>query len=684
MKITHTQSPSFPAKQLFRFALVPLACTTLLLSACGGSSDAVATATVADTQCAQVTDTGSVVVGSGLPGDPTAPEPASGYRAKNLVSAKTYMVVSANPYASKAGCEVLKKGGSAVDAAVAVQMVLGLVEPQSSGLGGGAFMLHYDAKTKKVESYDGRETAPAAATPDYLRTISATNSAPPLPVLSAPESGASFNLLRQSGRSVGTPGAVRMLDVAYKDHGSLPWKDLFTEASALASNGFPISGRMADAIAGSKVLLQTDPEAAAYFLNADGTPRALGSVIKNPAYAATLNTLANSGADALYTGAIAQNIVNKIKMSSGGSPSFAITPGLTELSDLTNYQAKKRDPVCTTYRSYWICGMGAPSSGGITVASTLGILENFYLTGYKPTNLDINGGKPSVMGVHLISEAERMAYADRNKYIADTDFVALPGGSTAALLDKAYLRSRANLIDFSKSMGTASAGVFASPTPLGSSVVGGNGTTHMTIVDKQGNVVVMTTTIESGMGSFRMTNGFLLNNQLTDFSVLSSDANGFIANSVAANKRPRSSMAPTLVFKMNADGSMGDFLMGTGSPGGSTIIQYVVKTLVGALDWGLNAQQATSLVDFGAANSATTNVGGEHPNVNSSTPTGGQAGGSDALVTGLRALGHTVSVSAQSSGISTIIKVNNNGSSVLEGGADPRRENIVLGDTFKP
>ena len=684
-QIANPLNSFFPGKPSFRFALVPLASTALLLGISGCSGHAVVLPTVEVTQCAQVNDTGSVVVGSGLPGDPSAPEPASGYRAKNLVSAKTYMVVSANPYASSAGCEVLKKGGSAVDAAVAVQMVLGLVEPQSSGLGGGAFMLHYDAKTKKVASYDGRETAPAAATPDYLRYISAADTAPPLPVLSAPESGASFNLLRQSGRSVGTPGTMRMLDVAYKNHGSLPWKDLFTSAATLASDGFPISGRMAAAIEGSKVLLRTDPEAAAYFLNADGTAKALGTVIKNPAYAATLNTLASSGADALYTGAIGQNIVKKIKMTSGGNPSFAITPGLTELSDLTNYQSKKRDPVCTTYRSYWVCGMGAPSSGGITVASTLGILENFYLAGYKPTSLDTNGGKPSVMGVHLVSEAERLAYADRNKYIADTDFVSLPGGSSATLLDRTYLRSRANLIDFSKSLGIASAGDFASPTPLASSATEGKGTTHVTIVDKEGNVVVMTTTIESGMGSFRMTNGFLLNNQLTDFSVFSmDDSGGFIANSVAANKRPRSSMAPTLVFKMNADGSMGDFLMGTGSPGGATIIQYVVKTLVGVLDWGLNAQQATSMVDFGAANSPTTNVGGEHPNVDISTPAGGLAGGNDPLITGLRALGHTVNVNAQSSGISTIVKVSNNGSTVLEGGADPRRENIVLGDTFKP
>ncbi len=659
----------------------------LSLNGCGSDDAVVAPPPVAvvspDTSCALLTDTGSVTVGSGVPGDPSAPEPSSGFRAKNLTSAKTYMVVAANPYASKAGCEVLKNGGSAVDAAVAVQAVLGLVEPQSSGLGGGAFMLHYDAKTKKVQSYDGREKAPAAATETYLRYVSATDLTPPKPVVTAPEAGASFNLLRQSGRSVGTPGAVRMLELAHKDYGSLPWKDLFNAGIVLATDGFPISGRMADAIAGSRVNLQTDPEAAAYFLNADGSAKTLGTVIKNPAYAATLTTLASTGANALYTGPIAQNIVNKIKMTSGGNPAFVITPGLTEMSDLTNYQAIKRDPVCTTYRTYWVCGMGAPSSGGITVAQTLGILENFYMTGLKPTAIDGNGGKPTVAGVHLMAEAARLAYSDRNVYIADTDFVPLPGGSPDAMLSKAYLRSRANLIDFNKSMGTAVAGVFPGPK-LGISATEGHGTTHITIVDKAGNVVVMTTTIESGMGSFRMTNGFLLNNQLTDFSVLASDSIGPIANRVQGNKRPRSSMAPTLVFAQANDGSMGDFLMGTGSPGGATIIQYVAKTLVGVLDWGLNAQQATSMVAFGAANSVTTNVGGEHPNVNIIAPTGGIAGDSDPLVSGLRALGHTVSVASQSSGIGTIVKTQKSGTTVLEGGADPRREGLTLGDTFKP
>ena len=672
----------FPAAGQFKrrtkiaLQIAALTGSATLLYACGGNSEA-------DNQCAQLTDTGSVVVGSGLAGDPSAPEPSSGFRSKSLVSAKSYMVVSANPRASKAGCEVLKKGGSAADAAVAVQMVLGLVEPQSSGLGGGAFMLYYDAKNKKVQAYDGRETAPAAATEDYLRYISATNTAPPLPVLTAPESGAAFNLLRQSGRSIGTPGAVRMLELAQKDYGNMAWKDLFEAGTQLATDGFPISGRMADAIAGSRALLLTDPEAAAYFLNADGTAKTLGTVIKNPAYASTLSALASTGADALYKGPIAENIVKKIKLTSGGSPAFAITPGLTELSDLANYQAKKRDPVCTTYRSYMVCGMGTPSSGGITVASALGVIENFNMGSYQPTAMDVNGGKPTAMGVHLISEAERLAYSDRNKYIADTDFVPLPGGSPAALLSKSYLLGRSKLIDMGKSMGTATAGTFATGAALGSSTAEGKGTTHMTIVDKQGNALVMTTTIESGMGSFRMTNGFLLNNQLTDFSVLPSDSTGIIANRVQANKRPRSSMAPTLVFKLADNGSMGDFVMGTGSPGGATIIQYVVKTLVGVLDWGMDAQQATSMVDFGAANSATTNYGGEHPNVNATIPTGGIAGGSDSVVSTLRSMGHTVSVAAQSSGVSTIVKTQRNGSTVLDGGADPRRENIVLGDSFR-
>jgi gamma-glutamyltranspeptidase / glutathione hydrolase len=614
--------------------------------------------------------------------DAIAPERASGYTPQTKVQAQSYMVVTANAHASKAGCEVLEQGGSAVDAAVAVQMVLGLVEPQSSGLGGGAFLLHFDAKTGAVQSYDGRETAPAAATEDYLRHISAQQRTPPLPVQTTRESMASFNALRQSGRAVGTPGVVRMLALAHQDHGHMAWKALFQAGVQLATQGFAISPRMADAIASNQTLLQTDVEAADYFLHASGAPKTQGTWLQNPAYAATLTALATHP-DALYTGPIAQDIVKKIHMTQGGKPAFSLTPGLTTMADLAGYQALRRDPVCTTYRHYWVCGMGPPSAGGITVAATLGILENFDLPSQPPTAMDAQGGQPSPMGVHWVTEAERLAYADRNVYLADTDFVPLPGGSPAALLDKTYLHRRAQLINNRTSMGQATAGVFDTPMP-GINTSEGNGTTHLTVVDRQGNVVVMTSTIESSMGSFRMAHGFLLNNQLTDFSVQPANAMGRIANRIQPGKRPRSSMAPTLVFRKAADGSRGDFVMATGSPGGPAIVQFVVKTLVGALDWGMDAQQATSMMDFGAANSATTYVGGEHPNIDITAPPDGQAGDRDALVRGLRKLGHTVNLGAQISGTSTIVKTQQQGMLVLEGGADPRREGLALGDTFSP
>lgn len=657
-------SPGYPHMRLTGTAA--LVAVALALSACGGSSDD----DVAANACAVVTDSGAVTVGSGLAGDPAAPEPASGFRLNTkAVHARSYMVSTANPLASKAGCDVLKNGGSAVDAAVAVQMVLGLVEPQSSGVGGGAFMLHYDAAKGEVVAYDGRETAPAAATPDYLRWVSDTDR-------TAPQPGGA----RASGRSIGTPGAVRMLDLAHQRHGAKSWKELFQPAIDLSTNGFQISGRMAQAIDGGKDGLKRDPEATAYFFNADGSPKALGTVIKNPAYAATLTTVANNGANAFYTGAIAQGIVDKIGVTSGGNPAVAITPGLTTMADLAGYQAKARTAVCTSYRAYEICGMPPPSSGGIAVAQIMGILENFDMAANKPTAIDIYGGKPTVQGVHLVSEAGRLAYADRNKYVADTDFTPLPGNSWNTMLNKPYLKSRADLISTSKSMGTAKAGVLGT-NAFGQSLVNEAGTTHFTIVDKKGNAVSMTTTVEAGMGSFHFTQGFILNNQLTDFDAAPTDAAGLpIANKLEAGKRPRSSMAPTLVFRKNADGSRGEFVMGTGSPGGATIIQYVAKTLVGALDWGLDAQQATSLVDFGAANSPTTNVGGEHPNLVKV----GNVVTNDPLVEGLRALGHTVSTTAQSSGISTIIRTRINNESVLQGGADPRREGVALGDSFRP
>lgn len=654
------------------FRLGTAALALLALGACSsddGPSASLPPPPAPDTACDVLSTSGSVTVGSGLPGDPAAPEPASGYRLGiQPVYAKTYMVVTANPLATKAGCVVLKQGGSAVDAAIAVQAVLGLVEPQSSGLGGGAFMLHYDAKANKVVAYDGRETAPAAATANYLRWIDdTTQQTAPLPSA------------RASGRSIGTPGVLKMLDLAHQTHGTRAWAELFTPAIDLAQQGFVISGRLAQAISGAQTQLASDSEAAAYFLNADGSAKALGTTLKNPAYADTLNTLAQQGVGAFYTGPIAQAIVDKIQIAQSAKDGSPITPGKTTLADMAAYRAKAREAVCIDYRNHKVCGMPPPSSGGIAVAQALGILENFDLAAYKPSALDIYGGKPSVLGVHLVSEALRLSYADRNKYVADADFVPLPGSGVATMLDKNYLKGRAGLISMTKSMGTAQAGDLG-PVPLGVDSTPENGTTHFTIVDKKGNAVSMTTTVEAGLGSYHMARGFLLNNQLTDFSDVPADKDGNpIANRLAPGKRPRSSMAPTLVFEKRADGSMGALAMGTGSPGGATIIQYVTKTLVGVLDWGLDAQQATAMVDFGAANSPTTNVGGEHPNV--AAANGGQ---NDALVQGLKALGHTVNVGAQSSGTSTIVRSMQGGAPSWTGGADPRREGLALGDTFLP
>ncbi len=597
------------------------------------------------------------------PGQDSAPEIATGFATKQAVNARSFMVVAANPLATKAGHDILKAGGSAVDAAIAVQMVLNIVEPQSSGIGGGAFMLYYNASTRSVTAYDGRETAPAAATENYLRWISDTQRTTPRPNA------------RGSGRSIGTPGVLHMLDAAHKDAGRMPWKDLLDPAIRIATDGFRISPRLSASIAGSAAALARDPESRSYFLNPDNTAKAAGTLLRSPALAATFTAIANGGAAAFYGGALAQDMVDEIADTTGG-----ITPGQTTLADLANYRSKKREAICTQYRIWWVCGMPPPSSGGLAVAQTLGVPENFDLSLHRPTDMDDNGGKPVAFAVHLVSEAQRLAYADRDRYVADTDFVPLPGGSPARMVDKAYLRQRASLINPTRSIGTAPAGDLGPVMGLGAAS-GENGTTHVSITDARGNVVSLTTTVESAFGAFHMTRGgFLLNNQLTDFSPTPTDAQGLlIANRVAAGKRPRSSMAPTLVFRSNSDGTRGEFRMATGTPGGATIIQYVTKTIIGFVDWGLDAQQATSMVAFGAANSVNTNVGGEHPNVDITN-----GGNNDALITGLRALGHTVNTAAQSSGIGTIVRRSNpQGYYYLEGGADPRREGVVLGNLYR-
>lgn len=609
--------------------------------------------------CTSLSSDGSnVIVGSDQVGDPAFPEPASGYRMGLKVKySDKYMVVANTPLATKAGCEVLRAGGSAVDAAIAVQAVLGLVEPQSSTIAGSAFMVYYDAKTKKVSAYDGRETAPAAATQYYLIRENQNDANSLAPVPSA----------RRSGRSIGVPGVMKMFDMAHAEHGKLAWNTLFDNAIALSSNGFKVPGRLADAIVSNKANLSLDKEAMQTYFKADGTPYGVGETMKNVAYAETLKKVSQQGANVLYQGEIAQNIIQKARQSVGDdSARTPITPSLMTLDDLKNYKAVKREAICSTYRnSYYVCTMPPPSSGGIAVLQSLGILENFDLSQYPPSQISNEGGIPNVMGVHLVSEAERLAYADRDKYVADTDFVPLPGKGIPSLLDKDYLKQRATLINPNQSMGIATAGDFSSNAGIDKTTE--HGTTQFTIVDAYGNVASVTSTVESSMGSFHMVDGFLLTNQLTDFSAIPIDATGaLVANRVEANKRPRSTMAPTIVFK---GVQPGDVYVATGSPGGGTIIQFVVKTLVGILDWNMDAQQATSLVNFGATNSIVTNVDSSNTSLDLTQ-----------LVTGLQAKGHVVNQAAQSSGVSTIMQVAINNQKKYAGGVDPRREGLVLGN----
>lgn len=576
------------------------------------------------------------------------PEPPSGYTAKAIQYANQDMVSAANPQAVQAGVDILAKGGSAVDAAIAVQMVLNLVEPQSSGIGGGAFMLHLDKATAKMLAYDGRETAPSAATASMF--------------LGADGRPLGFTAAVDGGLAVGTPGLLRMLEAAHKAHGKLPWADLFAPAIALADAGFAISPRMNVSIAASAARIKAQGEpGASYFLQADGTAKATGTLLKNPELAATLRAIATGGANAFYTGDIARDIVAKVT-------SHPTNPGRLTLADMSAYAPKVREPVCGVYRvSYRICGMPAPSSGGIAVLQTLGILSNFDLAAMKPNTVD---------SVHLISEAYRLAYADRAKYIADADFVSVP---VVGMLDPAYLTARAKLISMAKSIGVPVAGM-----PAGASRAGTDtslnlpSTSHLSIVDRNGNAIAMTTTIENSFGSLQMVRGFLLNNQLTDFSFTDRDADGgLVANRVQPLKRPRSSMAPTLV--MNA--RTGDLEAITGSPGGSAIIQYTAKSIIGLVDWNLNIQQAINLPNFGAQTNATTSI------------EQGSLIDTAALRNELTARGHTVARStAFASGLHGItfnglrpdgtpgLLARNPGAGVYAGGADPRREGIAKGN----
>lgn len=640
--------------------MAPLTGLALVLAGCSADDGAEPDASE---PCA-IVENGTPVVkttAGSPPGSPptsrdisTNPEVATGYRTDMTpVRTGSYSVVTANPLATQAACEVLRDGGTAADALVTAQAVLGLVEPQASGLGGGGFLLYFDAASGRVQAYDGREIAPAAATENYLRWVSDTDRTEPKPDA------------RASGRSIGVPGILRMLTEVHAEHGKTGWRDLFTPAVTLADDGFDISPRLAAAIEDAAPELKLDRQAAEYFLEPDGSPKSEGTRLTNPAYSKTLGVIATDP-DSFYTGAIARDIAAAAADDSGGR-----TPSLMTVEDLAGYATKKREPLCKPYRGREVCGMPPPSSGGIAVLATLGMLEHFPMADHEPTDVDRNGGRPSVMGVHLISEAERLAYADRDKYVADTDFVALPGGSPESLLGSDYLAGRAALISEMRSMGTARPGEFGPPTSPAPPVPE-HGTSQVSIVDSQGNAASLTTTVESAFGSFHMVDGFILNNQLTDFSAEPAGPDGApVANRIQPGKRPRSTMAPTLIFDQARPGKRGPLYAVLGSPGGALIIQFVAKTIVGLLDWGLDPQQAVSMVDFGAANTPKTNVGGEHPIIDTA-----ENGDHDPLVHGLRELGHQVDLADQSSGLSAITR---DGTGLI-GGADPRREGLVMGD----
>ena len=561
------------------------------------------------------------------------PEAATGYRETPVVSAPHFMASSANPLATHAAYTILKAGGSAVDAAIAAQMVLTLVEPQSSGIGGGAFMLQFDGR--QVHAYDGRETAPAQADTSLF--------------LDADGKPMRFFDAVVGGRAVGVPGVLRMLEQAHRQHGRLPWASLFAPAITLAEDGFVVSPRLAALLADAG-FLKRDPVAAGYFFDADGQPWRAGHLLKNPALAATLRAIAAGGAAAFYTGEIAAAVVSTVR-------NHPTNPGRLALADLAAYRAIERAPVCSTYRKWTVCGMPPPSSAGIAVAQILGMLEYRHLAALVP-----EAGQPAVEAVHLITEAERLAYADRAKYVADTDFVALPGGSPAALIDKTYLASRAALIG-ARSMGSALPGM-----PLGIRLARGTdrspelpSTSHLSIVDAAGTAVAMTTSIETGFGAQLMVRGFLLNNQLTDFSFVAADADGPVANRLQPGKRPRSTMAPTLVLER----ASGRLVLAIGSPGGPAIITYVAKVLFGVLDWGLGVQAAISLPNFGSRNGAT------ELEKNRFTPT---------FIGQLQERAHQIRLGAQTSGLQGVMLRPAGSGEVLTGGADPRREGSAEGD----
>jgi len=530
------------------------------------------------------------------------------------------MVSAANPLAARTGLKVLKAGGTAVDAAVAIQAVLGLVEPQSSGPLGGAFMTFYDAKTHRVTSYMGREKAPAGASP----TMFEANGRP-----------MGFGQAVLSGRSAGVPGVMRMLGDAHKAHGKIAWKDLFGDAIKLADDGFAVSPRL-DSEIHSGAPQTSAPDIAAYFTKADGTTVKAGDMLKNPAYAKSLRTIAALGPDAIYAGPLSADIVAKVHAEP--------TPGTMTLADLKAYTPKTTPALCKPYRAFIVC-VPPPPSSGVALLEALAILDHTDIAKRGPTD-------PQAWFLYI--QALRLAYADRDKYVGDDNFVPVP---VVGLLDPAYTASRAALI------GTTAGPAPAYGVPPGAPKVGKDntlepgGTSHFVVVDSQGNVLSMTTTVESIFGDGRMVDGMVLNNQLTDFSFAPENADGTpAANAVAPNKRPRSTMVPAIILTKD-----GRFYASVGSPGGNNILPYVLKTLVAVLDWKMSMQDAIALPNVVARGDS---YGAESDRL----PPG--------VMDGLMARGVNLGPPrGENSGLHGVLVKDG----MLTGGADPRREGVVLG-----
>jgi gamma-glutamyltranspeptidase / glutathione hydrolase len=597
-------------------------------------------------------------------------------------AAQRFAVATANPLPTQAAYQVLKAGGSAVDAAIAAQMVLSLVEPQSSGIGGGAFLLHQHGP--KIEAFDGRETAPSAATENLF--------------LKADGKPMAFADAVAGGRSVGVPGAIKMLELAHRRYGKVVWADLFAPAIYWAEKGFPISPRLhtqlqAELKNGAR--LRQDPVAAAYFFDAEGQPKKVGERLSNPELASTLRALAAQGSQALHQGEIAQAVVDKVRQHPGN-------PGMLSLADLSSYQPKLREALCFDYvagKTYQVCGFPPPSSGALAMGQILGILAHVQ-TSKNAAPLKLVDGLPSSDWLHDYTEASRLAFADRALYVADPDFVQAPAKGWQSMLSSPYLAQRASLIGL-QSMKSAKPGDLPSQAAEVNPALQGihitdtlarvaspdvaapsarlatahaslkpwpyaampaqpeYGTSHLSIVDSYGNALAMTTTIEDVFGARLMVKGFLLNNELTDFSFAPRDATGKpIANRVEPGKRPRSSMSPTLVFDKDSKA----LLMSLGSPGGANIIHYTTKTLYGIVNWGLSPQQAINLPNFSSLNGPTLLEENRFP---------------AATVEALKARGHEVQLSPNLvSGLQALQKTPQG----WVGGADPRREGIVLGD----